>query len=90
MKLKKGFVLREVCGENVIVGEGLETVNFGKLINLNETATLMWKKAMELGDFTAEQLADALTEAYEVSREQALSDAEKLTARWKELGLTEA
>ena len=36
MKQKKGFVLRTVCGENVIVGEGLETVNFGKLISLNE------------------------------------------------------
>lgn len=89
MKLKKGFVLREVCGENVIMGEGLETVNFNKLINLNETAALLWKKAMELGDFTAEQLADALTETYEVSHEQALSDAEALTAQWKEVGLIE-
>ena len=43
MKLKKGFVLREVCGENVIVGEGVETVDFGKLINLNPTAALLWK-----------------------------------------------
>ena len=90
MKQKKGFVLREVCGEKVIVGEGLETVNFGKLISLNDTAAMLWKKAMELGDFTAEQLADTLTETYEVSRKQALSDAETLTARWKEAGLIEA
>lgn len=89
MRIKKGFVLREVCGENVIMGEGLETVNFNKLINLNETAALLWKKAMELGNFTAEQLADALTETYEVSHEQALSDAEALTAQWKEVGLIE-
>ena len=74
MKLKKGFVLREVCGEKVIVGEGVETINFGKLISLNETAALLWKKAVELGDFTVEQLADALTEEYVVSREQALND----------------
>ena len=89
MKLKKGFVLREVCGENVIIGEGLETVNFGKIINLNETAAMLWKKAAELGDFNAEQLADALTDTYEVSREQALSDVETLTARWQEAGLIE-
>ena len=87
MKLKKGFVLREVCGEKVIVGEGLETVNFGKLISLNDTAALLWEKAEELGDFTVEQLADTLTEVYEVSREQALKDAETLTGRWKEEGL---
>ena len=87
MKIKKGFVLREVCGEKVIVGEGLETINFGKLISVNDTAALLWKKATELGDFSVEQLADALEEVYEVSHEQALSDAEKLTARWKEAGL---
>ena len=89
MKLKKGFALREVCGKYVIIGEGVETVNFGQLINLNETATFLWKKATELGDFTAEQLADALTETYEVSREQALSDVEAMTARWQEAGLLE-
>ena len=80
MKLKNGFVLREVCGEKVIVGEGVETVNFGKMISLNDTAAMLWKKATELGDFTVEQLADALSEEYDVNREQALKDVEKLTA----------
>ena len=89
MKLKNGFVLREVCGEKVIVGEGVETVNFGKMISLNDTAAMLWKKAAELGDFTVEQLADALTEEYDVDREQALKDVEKLTANWKEVGLVE-
>ena len=89
MKLKKGFVLREVCGEKVIVAEGLETINFGKLISLNDTAATLWKKATEIGDFTVEQLTDTLTEAYEVSHEQALSDVEALTAQWKEAGLIE-
>ena len=87
MRIKKGFVLRDVCDEKVIVGEGLETVNFDKLISINETAQLLWEKATELGDFTNEQLADALTEVYEVSREQALADVEKLTTKWMEAGL---
>ena len=89
MKIKKGFVLREVCGEKVIVGEGLETINFGKLISVNDTAATLWQKAMELGDFTIEQLADALVEVYEVTREQALNDVENLTTKWKEAGLLE-
>ena len=89
MKIKKGFVLREVCGEKVIVGEGLETIDFGKLISLNGTAAMLWQKASELGDFTTEQLADALQDEYEVGREQALNDVEKLTSKWKEAGLVE-
>ena len=30
MKQKNGFVLRDVCGDKVIVGEGLGAVDFGK------------------------------------------------------------
>ena len=89
MKQKKGFVLRQVCGENVIVAEGIETVNFNKLISLNETAAWLWNKATELGDFTEEQLADALCAEYDVEHERALSDIQKSVAQWKEIGLIE-
>ena len=89
MKLKKGFVLREVCGENVIVGEGVETVNFGKLISLNESAAYLWKRATDMGDFTAQQLAEALQEEYEVNSEQALSDVERIITEWQKVGIVE-
>ena len=89
MKQKKGFVLRTVCGENVIVGEGLETVNFGKLISLNESAAYLWKKAGELGDFTAQQLADTLLEEYEVTADQALADVERIIGEWQKVGIVE-
>ncbi len=49
MKIKNGFVLRTVCGENVIVGEGLDAINFGRMLSLNETAAWLWKQAMETG-----------------------------------------
>ena len=89
MKQKKGFVLRTVCSENVIVGEGLETVNFGKLISLNESAAYLWKKAGELGDFTSQQLADALLEEYEVTADQALADVERIIGEWQKVGIVE-
>ena len=60
MKQKKGFILREVCGEKVIIAEGVEVVNFNKLLSLNESAAYLWQQAALLGDFTAEQLADKL------------------------------
>lgn len=89
MRQKKGFILRTVCGENVIVGEGLETINFGKLISLNESAAYLWKRATDMGDFTAQQLADALQEEYEVSPEQALSDVERIISEWQKVGIVE-
>ena len=64
MKLKEGFVLRQVCGENVITGEGLGAINFGKLLALNETAAWLWKEAEAQGEFTVNSLADKLCEEY--------------------------
>ena len=89
MRQKKGFVLREVCGEKAILGEGLGTVDFGKIISLNETAAFLWEKASELGDFTAEQLAEALCSEYDVETERALDDVQKMLEIWQNTGIIE-
>lgn len=89
MKIKKGFVLRSICGQNVISGEGLEQVNFSKLVTLNETATYLWKEVQDK-EFTAQTLADLMTDRYEVTAERALADAQALCAQWVEMGLAEA
>jgi hypothetical protein len=89
MKLKEGFVLREVCGEQVIMGEGIGALDFGRLLCLNETAAFLWKKAGEQGDFTAESLADSLCEEYDVAREQAITDVNTIVDEWKKVGVVE-
>ena len=89
MKIKNGFVLRQVCGEDVIVGEGLGAVNFGKLLALNETAAWLWKQALELGDFTIESLADKLCEEYDVTAEVAKQDVAAIIAEWQNVGVVE-
>lgn len=88
MKIKKGFVLRSICGQNVISGEGLEQVNFSKLVSLNESAAYLWKE-VEDKEFTPEMLADLMTDRYEVTAERALADAEALCKQWAEMGLIE-
>ena len=35
MRIKNDFVLREVCGENVIMCEGLKAIDFRKILALN-------------------------------------------------------
>ena len=88
MKIKEGFVLRTICGQNVVSGEGSANVNFSKLVSLNDTAAYLFK-AVGQEDFTPERLADLLTEEYEVDRETALKDAETLCAQWMEIGIAE-
>lgn len=89
MKIKKGFVLREVCGENVIIGEGLGAINFGKMLALNESAAWLWKQAVEMGDFTLEALAEKLCQEYEVSAEEALQDVTEMIGEWQKVNVVE-
>ena len=42
MKVKKGFILHEICGENIIVAEGKENIDFNAIISMNETAAYIW------------------------------------------------
>ena len=89
MKIKKGFVLREVCGENVIIGEGLGAINFGKMLALNESAAWLWKKAVEMGDFTIESLAEKLCQEYDVTAEEALQDVTEIIGEWQKVNVVE-
>ena len=88
MKIKEGFILRTICGQNVVSGEGTANVNFSKLVSLNDSAAYLFK-AVGNEDFTPERLADLLLEEYDVDRETALKDAETLCAQWKEIGIAE-
>jgi hypothetical protein len=89
MRQKEGFVLREICGDKAVVAEGLHVVDFRKMVTMNDTAVWLWEKCSELGDFTAEQLAEALCDAYEVEPSKAKADVERILATWQEIGLIE-
>ncbi len=88
MKTKKGFVLRDVCGENIIVAEGIENIDFNSIISLNETAAHVWKN-VEGKDFDIEYMAEKLMEEYAVDKETAVKDCETLAAKWLEAGIIE-
>lgn len=89
MKLKNGFVLRQVCGENVIVGEGLGAIDFGKMLALNETAAWLWQQAVAMDGFTIDTLAQKLCDEYEVSLDEAQADVKSIVAEWQNVGVLE-
>ena len=82
MKIKKGFELREVCGENIIVAYGIENIDFNKVISLNESATFLWKQIADK-EFDADTLINLLMEEYGISREVAEKDVTPLLQIWK-------
>jgi hypothetical protein len=89
MKIKEGFVLREVCGDNVVCSEKLGHVHFGHMFVTNETATFLWQQAVKEGNFTIESLMSALCEAYDISEELARKDVTTMIAKWQELDMVE-
>ena len=88
MKIKKGFVLREMCGENIVAGEGLENISFNKLISLNSTAAFLWKN-LEGKDFTEKEMAALLVAEYGIDMELALKDSAALYEAWVKAGIAE-
>ena len=88
MKIKDGFVLREMCGEHIVAAEGLQNINFNKLISLNSTAAFLWK-ALEGKDFTTEQMAQLLVDEYGIDMELAMTDSGNLMKSWAEAGIAE-
>lgn len=88
MRIKEGFTLRTICGEHVVIGEGLAQVNFNKMLSLNGSAAYLWEQ-VKGKDFTVEDLVTLLTDKYEVSEDQARQDALKLVQVWQEQGVAQ-
>lgn len=88
MKIKTGFELRNVCGENIIIAHGVENIDFTKVITLNESAAFIWKQ-VEGKTFTEEDMVKILLDEYEVEELQAQADVKALAESWLQAGLVE-
>ena len=88
MKTKKGFRLRNVCGENIIVAEGIENIDFSRIISMNETSAYLWQNIQDK-EFDADTLVKLLLTEYEVDEATARKDAEGLITKWHEAGIIE-
>lgn len=86
MKIKKGFELRKICGENILIAHGVENIDFTKVITLNESAADVWN-AVQDKEFTEDDMVKVLLDNYEVEESVAKSDVKALAASWAEAGL---
>lgn len=85
MKLKNGFVLREVAGQIMVVATGEASKDFRGMIRLNETGKLVWEGIAE--GKTADEIADSVTKIFAVDRERALADVKSLIADMEAAGI---
>ena len=72
MRIKEGFILRQVAGNYIVIGVGDEAVDFNGMITVNETGAFLWS-ILEKGA-TKEDMLKALMEEYDVDEETAKKD----------------
>lgn len=87
MKLKDGFVLREVAGSYMVVPVGKRTAEIPGVIALTETGAVLWK-LLEQGA-TEVELVSVLLDEYEVSADQAAADVHSFIEKAGAQGLLE-
>ena len=88
MKIKSMYKVRQVAGENLVVGQGRLHADMTKVISLNDTAALLWKE-LAGRDFTCEDAANVLVATYEIEKEQAMTDAAKWIEKMQACGIIE-
>lgn len=87
MKIKDGFIVREVAGQNIVVAVGETSETFSGMIRLNETGRLLWDKLSQGCDEDA--LVNAVVEEYDVDEKTARADAKKFIKTLLEVGVLE-
>lgn len=83
MKLKEGFILRQVAGETVVIPSG-DDMDLNLMITLNGTAKVLWER-LEQGA-TREELIDALLAEYDVDAETAAAGVDGFVKKLEEHG----
>lgn len=88
MKIKDGFELKDICGENIIISHGKENINFTKIITLNESAALIWNEVIGK-DFSIEDMVRTIIDEYEIDEATAKKDCENIASEWEKVGFIE-
>ena len=85
MKIKDGFVKQEISGKWLAVATGELSRTFHGMIELNETAAVIWD-ALEAGQ-SKDAIVDAIAGMYGIPRDKADADVQALLAQMADEGI---
>lgn len=87
MKIKEGFMLRNVAENNVVVAVGKATLDFSGLITLNTSGAFLW--SLMQNDTSIDEMAKKMCEVYDVDFETAKADINDFADKLKGAGIIE-
>ena len=85
MKIKEGFLLRQVGDNHIVVPVGTQMVDFRCIITLNETGAFIWNVLQK--PCTAEDVVKAMLGEYDASVEVIAADVAAFITAMREKGL---
>lgn len=77
MRMKEGFVLREIAGQAMVIATGEAGRGFHGMVKLNGTGRDIWQGLTE--GLTEEEIVEKIVEKYEVDAAKAAEDIRRLT-----------
>jgi len=87
MKIKGGFLLREIAGTQIVVPIGERVIDFKGMMILNDVSATVWSFMSE--DRTFDDILGFILETYEVDRLTAKGDLTRLIEQMEESGVLE-
>lgn len=84
MRIKNGFVLREVAGQIMVIATGEASKDFHGMIKLNVTGKVIWLALQE--GLTENAIVERLQEQFEVDTEKALQDTRAFIQQMEGMG----
>lgn len=88
MKIKSGFILRDVGGKTFVVAVGARSKEFKGMITLNETGKIIWKTLEN--EATVDDAVNAILNVCEgVEREVVEADVKAFVAKLEGDGILE-
>lgn len=87
MKIKDGFLLREVAGNHIVVPVGKTEVDFGGMMTLNPVGAFLWDALTDHA--TEDELVQRVLEAYAVEEATARQDVQTYVQKLRAVGLIE-
>ena len=87
MKIKEGYVIRKVMGNNVVIATGEASRNFHGMIKLNDNAREIWEYISE--GLCEDEICARMTGKYEIDVETVKSDVRKTLDALEKQGIIE-
>ncbi len=85
MKIKPGYILRNVLDMYVVMGVGREAYQPNRIMSLNETGAFLWE--MLVTGAERDDLVAAMLERYEVEPQTAKRDVDAFLVQLRDKGL---